>query len=83
MKADGIVALGEADGRLHKLPYHGKTENPDEEYSMKLLKFKTVAPPLTAAEIKKITGVNHSFMQVMFGPHVESGRAIRKAIDDR
>ena len=79
----GIVALGEADGRLLKLPYHGKQENPDEEYSMKLLKFQTVAPPLTAAEIRKITGVNYVFMSVMFGLDVESGKAIRKAIYDR
>jgi hypothetical protein len=81
--AGGIVALGEADGRLHKLPYHGKPENPHEEYSMKLLKFETVTPPLTATKIKKITGVNHSFMPVMFGLNAESGKAIRRAIDDR
>ena len=79
----GIVALGEADGNLLKLPYQGKPENPDEEYSMKLRRFQTVAPPLTAAEIKKITGVNHRFMGTMFGLDVESGKAIRKAIQDR
>lgn len=79
----GIVALGEADGKLLKLPYHGQPENPDEEYSMKLLKFQTVAPPLTAAEIKKITEVNYVFMGVMFGLDTESGKAIRKAIHDR
>ncbi|MFY9726396.1 MAG: hypothetical protein WAJ87_12940 [Bryobacteraceae bacterium] len=79
----GIVALGEADGNLLKLPYQGKPENPDEEYSMKLRRFQTVAPPLTAAEIKKITGVNHRFMGTMFGLDVESGKAIRKAIQDK
>ncbi len=79
----GIVALGEADGKLAKLPYHGKPENPDEEYSMKLQRFQTVAPPLTAAEIKKITGINYVFMGTMFGLDAESGKAIRKAIHDR
>jgi len=79
----GVVALGEADGKLLKLPYHGKPENHDEEYSMKLRRFQTVAPPLTAAEIKKITGVNHRFMGTMFGLDVENGKAIRKAIQDR
>jgi hypothetical protein len=46
----GIVALGEADGKLIKLPYHGKLEHPDEEYFMKLQRFQTVSLPLTAAE---------------------------------
>jgi len=79
----GIVALGEADGKLVKRSYHGKPDNPDEEYSMKLQRFQTVSLPLTAAEIKKITGVNHRFMGTMFGLDVEGGKAIRKAIQDR
>jgi hypothetical protein len=79
----GIVAFGNADGQLLKASYHGKTENIDEEYSMKLQRFQTVAPPLTAAEIKKITGVNHRFMGTMFGLDVDSGKAIHKAIHDR
>ena len=29
----GIVAFGEADGKLAKAPYHGDPANPDEEYS--------------------------------------------------
>jgi hypothetical protein len=37
----GIVALGEADGKLLKAPYHGKLENLDEEYAMRLLRFLT------------------------------------------
>jgi hypothetical protein len=77
------VASGEADGRLVKLPYHGKTEHPEEEYSMKLQRFQRVAPPLTAAEIKKITEVNYVFMGTMFGLDVESGQAIRRAIHER
>jgi len=78
-----LLRLGEADGKLLKLPYHSKPENPEEEYAMRLQRFQTVAPPLTAAEIKKITGVNHRFMGTMFGLDVESGKAVRKAIQDR
>ena len=78
----GIVALGEADGNLVKRPYYGNRD-PDEEYSMKLQRFQTVSPPITAAEIKKITGVNYVFMDTMFGLDAEIGKAIRKAIQDR
>jgi hypothetical protein len=49
---------------------------------MKLQRFQTVSPPLTAAEIKKISGVDHVFMSVMFGLDAESGKAIRKFIHD-
>ncbi len=55
----GIVALGEADGKLQKAAYHGNPEEADEEYFMKLQRFQRASPPLTAAEIKKLTGVNH------------------------
>ena len=72
----GIVALGEADGKLVKAPYQGNPEHPDEEYSMKLQRFERVSPPVTAAEIKKITGVNHVFMGTMFGVHEDGGKAI-------
>lgn len=77
----GIVAFGEADGKLVKAPYQGNTEvYPDEEYSMKLQRFQLVSPALTAAEIKKITGVNHVFMSTMFGLDADSGKKIRELI---
>ena len=50
---------------------------------MKLRQFQIVAPPLSAAEIKKVTGINYVFMSTMFGLDAESGKAIRKAIHDR
>lgn len=78
----GIVALGEADGRLQRAAYHGNPEHADEEYFMKLQRFQRVSPPLTAAEIKKLTGVNHVFMSTMFGLDAESGKAIRKFLHD-
>jgi hypothetical protein len=50
---------------------------------MRLRQFQRVVSPLTAAEIKKITGINYAFLSVMFGLDSESGAAIRKAIHDR
>ena len=79
----GIVALGEADGKLQKAPYHGQTEHADEEYFMKLQRFQRVSPPLSAAEIKTITGINYVFMSTMFGLDADSGKAVRKFIYDR
>ena len=78
----GIVASGEADGKLVKASYQGNPAHPDEEYSMKLQRFQLVSPPLTAAEIKETTGINHVFMSTMFGVDADSGKAIRKFIHD-
>lgn len=78
----GIVALGEADGKLQRAAYHGNPEHADEEYFMKFQRFQRVSPPLTAAEIKKLTGVDHVFMSTMFGLDAESGKAIRKFLHD-
>lgn len=78
----GIVALGEADGKLMKAPYQGDAQQPDEEYFMKLRHFERVSRPLTAAEIKEITRINHVFMSTMFGLDADSGTAIRKFIHD-
>lgn len=78
----GVVALGEADGKLVKAPYQGDTKHLDEEYFMKLQRFQRVSPPLTAADLKKITGINHVFMSTMFGLDADSGNAIRKFIYD-
>jgi len=75
----GVVAFGEADGKLKKAPYE---ENPDEEYSMKLLKFHRLSRPLTAAEIKSITGVEYVFMATMFGVDADSGKKIKKFLHD-
>lgn len=78
----GIVALGEADGKLVKAPYQGNSAYPDEEYSMKLRGFQRVDPPLSDAEIKKITGINHVFVSTMFGVDFANGKAIKKFIHD-
>lgn len=78
----GIVALGEADGKLQKAPYHGNPEHTDEEYFVSLQRFQRISPPLTAAEIKRITGVNYVFMSTMFGLDTDSGKAIRKFLHE-
>ena len=78
----GIVALGEADGMLQKAAYHGNPDHANEEYYRKLRHYRLVSPPLTAAEIKKLTDVNHVFMGTMFGIAAESGKAIRKFLHD-
>jgi hypothetical protein len=78
----GIVALGKTDGKLVKAPYHGDQAHPDEEYYMKLVGFQKVNPPMTAAEVKKVTGVDYVFMQTMFGLDANGGKAIRKFMVD-
>lgn len=79
----GIVAFGKADGKLMKTSYQGKPEHPDEEYFMNLQPFNRVTPPLSAAEIKEITGINHVFMSTMFGLDADSGQAIEKFLHDQ
>jgi hypothetical protein len=79
----GIVALGEADGKLCKADYHGKTEHREDEFYRKLNKFQFVDPPLSAAEIKRISGTNYVFMSTMFGVDAESGKKIRQYISER
>ena len=76
----GIVAVGEADGKLVKTPYQGNPEEQDEDYSMKLNRFQRVSPPVSAADIKRVTEVNYVFMSTMFGLDAESGKAIRNFI---
>ena len=78
----GIVAFGEADGKLQKAPYQGHNENPDEEYFMRLRQFRRVLPALTAAEIKTITGINYVFMSTMFALDADRGKAVRNFIYD-
>lgn len=75
----GIVALGEADGKLAKKAYHG---NPDEEYFMRLNNFQLVKSPVMAREIKECTERNYVFMQTMFGLDAESGKKLRRFISE-
>ena len=78
----GIVAMGKADGKLLKAPYHGNPEHADEEYSMQLVGFRKVDPPMAAVDIKSTTGVDYRFMQTMFGLDTEAGKAIHRFLVD-
>ena len=68
--------MGIASGKLEKKLYHGEEKHKDEEYCMKLGKFKKLKQPLPAAEIKKITGVNYRFMSTMFATDENSGNKL-------
>jgi len=69
----GIVAMGLASGKLQKQDYHHEKQYRDEEYFMKLERFKLLKNPLSAADIKKITGINYRFMSTMFALDKDSG----------
>jgi hypothetical protein len=72
----GVVAVGEASGKLQKRPYHDDPAFPEEEFSMELNRFQLVDPALPAAEIKEVTGVNHRFLGTMFNMGDEAGRKL-------
>jgi len=78
----GIVAMGKANGKLVKASYQGNPDHPNEEYFMKLLDFHKINPPVTAAEIKRISGIDYVFMQTMFGLHSFGGKNILKFMVD-
>jgi len=71
----GIVATGLASGKLEKKSYHGEDKYKEEEYSMKLFKFKVLKKPLTASEIRKITGKKSPFRSTMCALDEDSGDA--------
>ncbi|MGB0131127.1 hypothetical protein [Chlorobium sp.] len=73
----GIVALGEADGTLIKELYEG---DPEGKYSMNLQRFHHVKPPLSAGEIKSITGIEYPFRHTLFKLDGASGKAIKDLI---
>ncbi len=72
----GIVAMGLASGKLEKRPYHDNLKHKDEEYCMKLEKFKGLKKPLRASDIKKITEKDYRFMSTMFGVDKDSGEKL-------
>ena len=75
----GIIAKGIATGEVEKLPYReNSTDHKDEEYYMKLDKFKVLSNPINASEIKKIAGVNYVFMQTMFSIDKQTGEQLWK-----
>ena len=80
----GIVAAGRANGKLKKASYHAQPEHRDEEYSMGLDDFIHVAPPLTAAEVKEISGNSGLiFRQTMFSLDHDAGDRLYQTMSDR
>lgn len=74
----GIVAVGKASGKLKIRNYHNDPKNVDEEYYMKLNQFHLLKTPISASDIKVITGVNHRFMSTIFGIDSENGNSLYK-----
>lgn len=79
----GIVARGIVKSALKKSHYPGKPEDKDEEYYVELKSFSEIKKPLTAAEIKTITGINHRFMMTRFSVDRESGNKIWNKLSKR
>ena len=77
----GIVAIGKAAGKLQKRNYHDDQKAVDEEYFMELNKFHLLAHPISASEIKEITGINYCFNCTMFGVDRDSGLSLYKAAE--
>lgn len=73
----GIVAFGETTDRLYKCDYHGDNTLHDEEYYKKLTNFRLLDKPLSAAEIKSLTGNNYVFMGTLFGLDAVSGKKLK------
>jgi hypothetical protein len=80
----GVIAVGTADGRVRKAAYQGKAEHKGEEYSMGLLDFGLVDPPLTPAEVKTIAS-NPSlvFRQTMFSLDPDGGSKLHQVARTR
>ncbi len=79
----GIVARGIVKSDLKKSHYPGKPEDKDEEYYVELKSFSKIKKPLTAAEIKTITGVDYRFMMTCFSVDRESGNKIWNELTKR
>ncbi len=79
----GIVAAGKASGKLQIRNYHNVEKHTDEEYFMKLNQFHLLKSPMSASEVKGVTGVNHRFMSTMFGVDAENGKKLYKEVLSR
>ncbi|MFW9995509.1 MAG: hypothetical protein ACFFD4_25960 [Candidatus Odinarchaeota archaeon] len=79
----GIIAIGIVSGQLEKKPYQGNPKYPNEEYYMKLNNFQALKNPLSASNIKRITGINYRFMQTMFSIDDESSEKLWNYINEK
>lgn len=72
----GIVGVGRANGQLEIKDY-GQDVN--ETHQQKLTNYKTVKP-LSASEMKKLTGTNMRFLHTMFRVTPKDGALIEKTL---
>ncbi|MFA5119423.1 MAG: hypothetical protein WC695_11360 [Candidatus Omnitrophota bacterium] len=70
----GIVGVGKANGKTEILD---KGKDVDETHQQKLIDYRNVSP-LSAREIKKLTGTNMRFLQTMFKVNKAHGELIEQ-----
>ena len=74
----GIIAYGNASGKLEKRPCDG---HDDYEYNMHLDEFVKLSKPVSASKMKEITQCGFNFRQTMFSISDEAKDKILKHID--
>jgi len=79
----GIVAMGNANGKLEKAPYHGNPDHANEEYFMALDSFQRVEPAILASQIKTIIKRNPNFRGTLSAIDKDSGELLQKEINKR
>jgi hypothetical protein len=72
----GIVGVGTATGEVRRSAYHGNPAQLDEEFYTKLADFKPVDPPVSAPEIKELTGLKYYFGTTMFSIDEARGKKL-------
>jgi hypothetical protein len=80
---EGIVGVGTATGVVGRTAYHDNPEQADDEFYTKLTNFKRIAPPVSAPEIKEITGIKYFFGTTMFSIDEERGKKLVAEVRQR
>jgi hypothetical protein len=79
----GIVGTGTATGEVKRHPYHGNPAQADEEFYTTLSGFNLVEPPVSASEIRELTGVKYYYRTTMFSIDAESGKKLLAFVNQR
>lgn len=74
---NGIVAMGEVEGEVKARDYKGYS---NEEYYRKLKNFVILKKPLSPSEIRKIIGMQLSYIPCVFSTSYENGTTLKKYI---
>jgi hypothetical protein len=72
----GIVGMGTATGEVKRAAYHGNPAQSDEEFYTRLAGFRPVDPPVSAPEIKELTGLKYYFGTTMFSIDEARGKRL-------